>query len=220
MIVTVTVTRSRWICDAKSLLQKPQEEADRLPPPRTLILDFTMTHPRYGRSLLNLNGQLTNTRRLDVAPEPDGVVQVVARKSLFIISKYMGHEHKYIRHETANWGGRGLGYMLFNAHLCNQPYSYKVVVGPGAQLCTMLEVWSPRVLRVGMSTLGRKRLCTPRIGDPQVPMTLEHPQCGFAAPGLILSQRFQIGAFRPIRVDHTNCLQVAIKTHSFIILDL
>ena len=24
----------------------------------------------------------------------------------------------------------------------------------------------------------------------------------------------QIGMFRPIRVDHTNCLQVAIKTHS------
>ncbi len=33
----------------------------------------------------------------------------------------MGHEHKYMGHETANWGGRGLGYMLFNAHLCNQP---------------------------------------------------------------------------------------------------
>jgi hypothetical protein len=27
----------------------------------------------------------------------------------------MGHEHKYMGHETANWGGRGLGYMLFNA---------------------------------------------------------------------------------------------------------
>jgi hypothetical protein len=26
----------------------------------------------------------------------------------------------------------------------------------------------------------------------------------------------QIGMFRPIRLDHTNCLQVAIKTHSFI----
>jgi hypothetical protein len=26
--------------------------------------------------------------------------------------------------------------------------------------------------------------------------------------------RIQIGMFRPIRVDHTNCLQVAIKTHS------
>ena len=122
----------------------------------------------------------------------------------------MGHEHNYMGHETANWGGRGLGYMLFNAHLCNQPYYCKVVVGPGAQFCTLLEVW---VLRVGMSTLGRKRLCTSRIGDPQVPMTLEHPRCAFAAPGLILRQRIQIGMFRPVRVDHTNCLQVAIKTH-------
>ncbi len=26
--------------------------------------------------------------------------------------------------------------------------------------------------------------------------------------------RIQIGMFRPIRVDHTNCLQVDIKTHS------
>jgi hypothetical protein len=26
----------------------------------------------------------------------------------------------------------------------------------------------------------------------------------------------QIGTLRPIRVDHTKCLQVAIKTHSFI----
>jgi hypothetical protein len=61
--------------------------------------------------------------------------------------------------------------MLFNVHLCNQPYYDKVVVTPGAQLCRLLEVW---VLKVGMSTLGRKRLCTPRIGDSQVPMTLEH----------------------------------------------
>ncbi len=28
--------------------------------------------------------------------------------------------------------------------------------------------------------------------------------------------RIQIGTLRPIRVDHTNCLQVALKTHSFI----
>jgi hypothetical protein len=116
-------------------------------------------------------------------------------------------------HETANWGGRGIGYMLFNVHLCNQPYCWAVVVGPGSQFCTLLEVW---VLRVGMSTLGRKRLCTPRIGDPQVPMTMEHPQCGFAAPDLILRQRFQIGMFWAIRLDHTNCLQVVIKTHSFL----
>ena len=24
----------------------------------------------------------------------------------------MGHEHKYMGHKTANWGGRGLGYMF------------------------------------------------------------------------------------------------------------
>ena len=31
-------------------------------------------------------------------------------------------------------------------------------------------------------------------------------------------RRIQIGMFWPIRVDHTNCLQVAIKTHSIYIL--
>jgi hypothetical protein len=41
-----------------------------------------MTHTRYGRSLLNLNGQLTNTRRSDGAPEPDGSIKVVARKKI------------------------------------------------------------------------------------------------------------------------------------------
>jgi len=56
-------------------------------------------------------------------------------------------------------------------HICVITYYYKVVVGGGTQLCTLLEVW---VLRVGMSTLGHKRLCTPRIGDSQVPKTLDH----------------------------------------------
>jgi hypothetical protein len=41
-----------------------------------------MTHPRYDRSLLNLNGQLTNTRRSDGSPESDGVIKVVARKKI------------------------------------------------------------------------------------------------------------------------------------------
>jgi len=31
---------------------------------------------------LNLNGQLTNTRRSDGAPEPDGALKVVARKKI------------------------------------------------------------------------------------------------------------------------------------------
>jgi hypothetical protein len=41
-----------------------------------------MTHPRYGRSHLNLNGQLTIIRRSDGAPEPDGVIKVVVRKKI------------------------------------------------------------------------------------------------------------------------------------------
>ncbi len=50
------------------VLQKPQEKTDRLPPPRTLILDFTMTHPHSGRSHVHPIGQLTNIRRSDGAP--------------------------------------------------------------------------------------------------------------------------------------------------------
>ena len=83
----------------------------------------------------------------------------------------MAHEHTYMGHEPANWGGRGIGYMLFNVHLCNRPCYCQVVEEPGAHLCTRLEVW---VLGVGMSNLGRKRLCTSRLGDSQVPMTLEY----------------------------------------------
>jgi hypothetical protein len=62
------------------VLQKPQEKADRLPPPRTLILDFTMTHTFYGRSHVHSIGQLTNTRRSDGVPEPDGTLRVVQEK--------------------------------------------------------------------------------------------------------------------------------------------
>jgi hypothetical protein len=54
------------------VLQKPQEQTDRLPPPRTLILDFTLTHTRYGSSNVDTTGQLTNTRCSDVDPEFDG----------------------------------------------------------------------------------------------------------------------------------------------------
>ena len=51
------------------VLQKPQEQTDRLPPQRTLILDFTLTHTRLGRSQMHSIGQLTHTRRSDGAPE-------------------------------------------------------------------------------------------------------------------------------------------------------
>jgi hypothetical protein len=51
-------------------------------------------------------------------------------------------------------------------------------------------------------------------------MTLNHgpvTSSGKSAPGPDprIRHRIQIGMFRSIRVDHTNCLQLAIKTHSF-----
>ena len=47
------------------ILQKPRDLTDCLPPPRTLILDFTLTHTRFGKSQLSSLGQLTHTRRTD-----------------------------------------------------------------------------------------------------------------------------------------------------------
>ena len=60
------------------VLQKPQTQDNRLPP-RTLIMDFTMTHVRFGRSHLHPMGQLTNTRRSDGSPDPDGALKEAAR---------------------------------------------------------------------------------------------------------------------------------------------
>ena len=72
------------------VLQKPQDGTDRLPPPRTLIMDFTMTHQRFGRSLLSSLGQLTHSRRSDGAPEPDGALREAARR------KIRHYRHLYI----------------------------------------------------------------------------------------------------------------------------
>jgi hypothetical protein len=64
------------------VLQKHQEQADRLPPPRTLILDFTLTHTRFGRSHVFSTGHLTYTRRSDGAPEPDGALRAVTKTKI------------------------------------------------------------------------------------------------------------------------------------------
>ncbi len=55
----------------------------------------------------------------------------------------------------------------------------------------------------------------------QVPMTLKHDPVtsrgkSASGPDPRISHRIQIDTTRPIRVDHTNCLQVVFKTHSFI----
>ncbi len=68
------------------VLQKPLQQADRLPPPRTLILDFTLTHTRYDSSHVHTTGHLTNIRRSDGAPELDGALREVARTKIYIIA--------------------------------------------------------------------------------------------------------------------------------------
>jgi hypothetical protein len=62
------------------VLPKPQEQTIRLSPPHTLILDFTMTHTRYGRSIQHTTGQVTHTRRSDGDPERDGDLQKMDRE--------------------------------------------------------------------------------------------------------------------------------------------
>jgi hypothetical protein len=61
--------------------------------------------------------------------------------------------------------------MLFDTHLCNHNTSCKVVVGLGAHLCTLLEVW---VLGLGMSTLDAQMSLYVEDWGIQVPMTLDH----------------------------------------------
>jgi len=61
------------------VLQKPQEQDNRLPPPRSLIMDFTRTHYRFGRSHLHPTGQITHTRRSDGVLDPDGARKEAAR---------------------------------------------------------------------------------------------------------------------------------------------
>jgi hypothetical protein len=64
------------------VLQKSLEQTDRLPPPRTLILDFTLTHTRYDSSHVHTTGQMTNIRSSDGVPELDGTLREVARKKI------------------------------------------------------------------------------------------------------------------------------------------
>jgi hypothetical protein len=57
------------------------DRPDRLSPPRTLILDFTMSHTRFW-SVLHPIGQLTHTRCSDGVLESDGVLQTVVRDKI------------------------------------------------------------------------------------------------------------------------------------------
>eukprot|EP00001_Collodictyon_triciliatum_P160539 28208_3 len=60
------------------VLQKPQEQADRLPPPRTLILISLLIHIMEDHTCIVVDNQIA----LGGAPELDGALKVVARKKI------------------------------------------------------------------------------------------------------------------------------------------
>ena len=51
----------------------PRGQDNRLHP-RTLLLDFTMTHDRFGRSNLHTNGKITDCPRSTGVPQSDGAL--------------------------------------------------------------------------------------------------------------------------------------------------
>ena len=58
--ITPATVKKRGDIEIKDVvLQKPRDLSDCFPPPRTLIMDFTLTHTRFGRSQLCSLGQLT-----------------------------------------------------------------------------------------------------------------------------------------------------------------
>ena len=79
--ITPVTDKDRGDIEVKDyvVLQKHQSQDNLLPPSRTLIMDFTMTHVRFGCSHLHPMGQLTNTRRSGGAPDPDGALMTTSR---------------------------------------------------------------------------------------------------------------------------------------------
>ena len=57
------------------------KDDDRIPP-RTLVMDVTMTHDRYGRTTQHTNGTLTNRVYSTGAPQPDGALNKAARMKI------------------------------------------------------------------------------------------------------------------------------------------
>ncbi len=74
------------------VLQKPRDLTDCLPPPRTLILDFSLTHTCFGKSQLSPMGHLTYTRRTDNDPETDGPLKTVTK------AKIRHYRQMYLNH--------------------------------------------------------------------------------------------------------------------------
>ena len=69
---------------------KHRSQDNHLPPPHTLIMDFTLTHVRFGHSHLHPMGQRTHTRRSDGVPDSDGTL----KKSVRLYEYFSLHAHR------------------------------------------------------------------------------------------------------------------------------
>ena len=76
--VTLAAGNERGDIEIDNYVVLPREE-DNLLLPRPLILDFTMTYDRYGRSNAYTNGMLTHRIRSTGAPQPDGALNTAAQ---------------------------------------------------------------------------------------------------------------------------------------------
>ena len=76
--VTPAAGNERGDIEIDNYVVLPRRE-DNLLPPRPLILDFTMTHDRYGRSNAYTNGMLTHRIRSTGEPQPDGALNTTAQ---------------------------------------------------------------------------------------------------------------------------------------------
>jgi hypothetical protein len=100
--------------------------------------------------------------------------------------------------------------MLFNAHSCNHILLQSGGGTWGTGLYTVRGVGS------GSRDVDAWRENGSVRQGSGAPST-DGPEAWLPTPpDQRIRHRIQIGMFRSIRVDHTNCLQVAIKTHSFI----
>ncbi len=79
--ITPAMSKERGDLEIKDYVvtQKPQPQGNRLPPPHTLIMDYTMTHTKFGSSHFHPMVQLTNTRGSDGPPDPDEALKEVTR---------------------------------------------------------------------------------------------------------------------------------------------
>jgi hypothetical protein len=97
----------------------------------------------------------------------------------------------------------------------------RIMIGPIQRPTCLPRSQKPPYIRTSWSSSGTSQALGPPIliPGPARSQALEcaavSPPTGGRALSIAVFGVIQIGMFRPIRVDHTNCLQVAIKTHSF-----